>query len=99
MKFEPYQSNPHRGKIIGYRENGWAVQQGEILNRGPHRRVVAVGREGNLILARPTVQAHAVLPASALASTIELQRIHPSELGVKSNVTLPDYVKDHQPTS
>jgi hypothetical protein len=77
-------------KLVGISTRGWAIYVGETLMlRG--RRVVVLGREGNLLIVRPFVPPNRV-PVSRVLPLVEHQKVHPSEVGVRSSVVLPSYV-------
>ena len=71
---------------------GWAIYKGDAARDRRGNRLIIVGREGNVMLVRPFVPAY-LLPVSLRTSSVPVRRVHPTELGLRSNVTLPDYVR------
>ena len=71
---------------------GWSVNKGDTVSHRNGQTMRIEGREGNVMLVRRLAGPAALRP-SALDNHIPIQRVHPSELGLQSNITLPHYAR------
>lgn len=72
-------------------KRGHAVWLGSSVKGERGGVFIILGREGNLVIVRPLMGSR-VLPPSVWG-TVPTQRVHPFQLGLQSNVTLPSYVR------
>lgn len=76
---------------IAETRSGWPIRRGDTRPRTNGPSMVIVGREGNVILARQLAPPSLVGPPKP--DLVPVVRIHPSELGLKSNIQLPAYAR------
>lgn len=81
--------------IVGHTIAGWTVRTGDRVQSQRGEKFLLLGREGNLLLVRPFVprQPTSVVRVSRIAGSIPVLKKHPAELGLRSTVTLPHYVR------
>ena len=81
--------------IVGHTIAGWTVRKGDRVQSQRGEKFLLLGREGNLLLVRPFAHRppSSVVRVSRIAGCIPVQKKHPAELGLRSTVTLPHYVR------
>jgi len=88
-----YVQNKNKSKLtppVAKTSLGHAVWLGSSVKGERGGVFIILGREGNIMIVRPLMGA-SVLPPSVWG-TVPTQRVHPIQLGLRSNVTLPSYV-------